>query len=101
GIGAFRVTGVQTCALPISSSLREYNWKAPNMLLYWSFREELSRRGVGVFNCGRCTPGGGTHRFKLQWGGRDEPLCWGQWSARGEIGRASRRERAAESCCVV
>lgn len=66
-----------------ASSLREHNAKAPNMLLYWSFMEELIRRGVGVFNFGRCTPGGGTHRFKLQWGGRDEPLRWGQWSARG------------------
>lgn len=66
-----------------ASSLREYNSKAPNMLLYWSFMEELIRRGVSVFNFGRCTPGGGTHRFKLQWGGRDEPLRWGQWSARG------------------
>lgn len=66
-----------------ASSLREYNAKAPNMLLYWSFMEELIRRGVGVFNFGRCTPGGGTHRFKSQWGGRDEPLRWGQWSARG------------------
>ena len=75
-----------------ASSLREYNSKAPNMLLYWSFMEELSRRGVGVFNFGRCTPGGGTHRFKLQWGGRDEPLCWGQWSARG-VGSTPSPER--------
>jgi serine/alanine adding enzyme len=52
-----------------ASSLREYNRAAPNMLR--------------TFNFGRCTPGSGTHRFKLQWGGRDEPLPWGQWSSRG------------------
>jgi hypothetical protein len=32
--------------------------------------------GVQTFNFGRCTPGGGTHRFKQQWGTRDEPLWW-------------------------
>jgi FemAB-related protein (PEP-CTERM system-associated) len=62
-----------------ASSLREYNAMAPNMLLYSSFMEEMIRRGVGAFNFGRCTPGGGTHRFKLQWGGQDEPLQWSGW----------------------
>jgi FemAB-related protein (PEP-CTERM system-associated) len=66
-----------------ASSLRELNRLAPNMLLYWSMMEEMSRRGIGVFNFGRCTPGSGTHRFKLQWGGRDEPLPWSQWSPAG------------------
>jgi FemAB-related protein (PEP-CTERM system-associated) len=63
-----------------ASSLRAYNPMAPNMLLYWSFLEEMARRGCRTFNFGRCTPGGGTHRFKSQWGGRDEPLPWGQWA---------------------
>ena len=62
-----------------ASSLREYNAKAPNMLLYSSFMEEMIRRGAAAFNFGRCTPGGGTHRFKLQWGGEDEPLHWSAW----------------------
>lgn len=66
-----------------ASSLREYNRLAPNMLLYWSLMEEMSRRGVKTFNFGRCTPGGGTHRFKTQWGGYDVPLPWAQWSADG------------------
>jgi hypothetical protein len=62
-----------------ASSLREHNAKAPNMLLYSGFMEEMIRRGVSSFNFGRCTPGGGTHRFKLQWGGQDEPLHWSGW----------------------
>ncbi|MGH7532116.1 MAG: FemAB family XrtA/PEP-CTERM system-associated protein, partial [Gemmatimonadales bacterium] len=37
-------------------------------------------QGAKVFNFGRCTPGSGTHAFKRQWGGRDVPLPWGQWS---------------------
>ncbi|HEX7050791.1 MAG TPA: FemAB family XrtA/PEP-CTERM system-associated protein [Longimicrobiales bacterium] len=63
-----------------ASSLREYNRKAPNMLLYWSFMEAVIARGVQVFNFGRCTPESGTHRFKRQWGGVDRPLPWLQWS---------------------
>ncbi|MBT8405022.1 MAG: FemAB family PEP-CTERM system-associated protein [Gemmatimonadetes bacterium] len=63
-----------------ASSLREFSREAPNMLLYWSLMEEMIRRGVATFNFGRCTPGGGTHRFKRQWGGEDEPLPWYQWS---------------------
>jgi FemAB-related protein (PEP-CTERM system-associated) len=64
-----------------ASSLRELNRLAPNMLLYWSFMERCIQRGYGRFNFGRCTPGGGTHRFKSQWGGVDEPLHWIQWPA--------------------
>lgn len=66
-----------------ASSLREFNRSAPNMLLYWGFMERAIEAGLARFNFGRCTPGGGTHRFKLQWGGVDEPLRWGQWSPRG------------------
>jgi FemAB-related protein (PEP-CTERM system-associated) len=66
-----------------ASSLREYNRQAPNMLLYWSFMEEMIRDGAHLFNFGRCTPGEGTHRFKLQWGSRDLALPWAQWSPRG------------------
>lgn len=66
-----------------ASSLREFNSLAPNMLLYWSFLEGMMAEGVRTFDFGRCTPGGGTHRFKLQWGGVDHPLPWAQWSPGG------------------
>lgn len=59
-----------------ASSLRSHGRMAPNMLLYWAFMEHAIENGCRTFNFGRCTPGGGTHRFKLQWGGRDEPLHW-------------------------
>lgn len=64
-----------------ASSLREHNRLAPNMLLYWSFIETMISRGIRFFNFGRCTPNEGTHRFKRQWGGRDVPLPWAQWTA--------------------
>ena len=59
-----------------AASLKNYSRLAPNMLLYWRFIERAISNGIRVFNFGRCTPGGGTHRFKAQWGGRDEPLWW-------------------------
>jgi FemAB-related protein (PEP-CTERM system-associated) len=65
-----------------ASALREHNRSAPNMLLYWSFMQRMIERGIDVFDLGRCTPNGGTHTFKRQWGGTDVPLPWAQWSAR-------------------
>ena len=61
-----------------ASALTEHSRIAPNMALYWAFIERAVREGVGRFNFGRCTPGGGTHRFKRQWGALDEPLWWYQ-----------------------
>jgi FemAB-related protein (PEP-CTERM system-associated) len=80
-----------------ASSLRRYNRQAPNMLLYWSFMEKAIEAGAGLFNFGRCTPGGGTHRFKLQWGGEDTPLSWLEWDRHGsgEPSADSRAMRAA------
>jgi len=59
-----------------ASSLRAYNREAPNMLLYWACMQRAIAQGVKRFNFGRCAPGGGTHRFKIQWGGSEEPLFW-------------------------
>ena len=59
-----------------ASALREASAAAPNMLLYWAFLRRAAEEGVRRFDFGRCTPGSGTHRFKLQWGARDVPLHW-------------------------
>lgn len=59
-----------------ASSLRAFNREAPNMLLYWALMERAIASGLKTFNFGRCTPGSGTHKFKMQWGGREEPLWW-------------------------
>lgn len=63
-----------------AGALRESRTLAANMLLYWAFMEQMIARGVRVFDFGRCTPGGGTHHFKKQWGGADVPLPWGQYA---------------------
>ena len=67
-----------------ASSLAEHNRIAPNMGLYHAFMERAVDQGLARFNFGRCTPGSGTHRFKSQWGARDEPLWWYQWSEGGQ-----------------
>ncbi len=64
-----------------AGSLRESRSISANMLLYWAFMEHLIARGARVFNFGRCTRDGGTHRFKKQWGGVDVPLPWHQYAA--------------------
>jgi FemAB-related protein (PEP-CTERM system-associated) len=69
-----------------ASSLREHNQRAPNMLLYWSMMQHVIEHGARVWNFGRCTPGGGTHRFKLQWGGSTLELPWQHWSRPGASG---------------
>ncbi len=59
-----------------ASSLLAYNRIAPNMLLYADMMEHCIARRLHLFNFGRCSPGSGTHRFKMQWGSREQPLWW-------------------------
>jgi FemAB-related protein (PEP-CTERM system-associated) len=63
-----------------ASALTAHKKLSPNMLLYWAFMERAADAGLSVFNFGRCTPEGGTHKFKRQWGSRDEALYWYDWS---------------------
>jgi serine/alanine adding enzyme len=64
-----------------ASALAAHKKLSANMLLYWAFMERAVKEGVTLFNFGRCSPEGGTHRFKQQWGSRDEQLYWYHWSA--------------------
>jgi FemAB-related protein (PEP-CTERM system-associated) len=66
-----------------AGALRTSRTLSANMLLYWAFMQHMIARGVRVFNFGRCTPGGGTHHFKSQWGGADVPLPWCQYAPGG------------------
>jgi serine/alanine adding enzyme len=77
-----------------ASSLREYNRESPNMLLYWACMERMIGEGVCRFNFGRCTPGTGTHRFKMQWGGREQPLWWYRLAASSEVTTPSPQDGA-------
>jgi serine/alanine adding enzyme len=66
-----------------ASALESHKQIAANMLLYWAFMERAANSGLTAFNFGRCTPDSGTHRFKRQWGTRDEQLWWYGWSPTG------------------
>ncbi|MGE0405715.1 MAG: FemAB family XrtA/PEP-CTERM system-associated protein [Candidatus Korobacteraceae bacterium] len=66
-----------------SSSLRKYLAMKPNMALYWQNLRLAGERGYRLFDFGRSTVGSGTHRFKMQWGGREEPLHWDYWAPPG------------------
>ena len=73
-----------TAAVPWASSLREFNRANPNMLLYRAMLEFAAGAGCAVFDFGRSTPGGGTFRFKRQWGARPYPLRWRRHGGDGE-----------------
>lgn len=75
-----------TLEMTWASSLREYNKMAPNMMLYWSMMRQAIADEARVFDFGRCTPGSGPHKFKLQWGGVGRPLPWYLLSSDGKAG---------------
>jgi FemAB-related protein (PEP-CTERM system-associated) len=66
-----------------SSSRRKYLPMKPNMALYWQNLRLAGERGYSLFDFGRSTAGSGTHRFKMQWGGKEEPLNWDYWVPEG------------------
>lgn len=68
-----------------ASALRSHKQFAANMLVYWALMQRAIADGAHLFNFGRCTPGSGTHRFKLQWGAHDELLWWYQQSGTGDL----------------
>ena len=68
------------------SPMPEWNRVSANMGLYWAFIERACAGGLSRFNFGRCTPESPTHRYKQQWGARDEPLWCYQGAAEGGAG---------------
>jgi FemAB-related protein (PEP-CTERM system-associated) len=61
---------------PWASANRRYSKLSPNMLLYWAMLEYACNRGYRYFDFGRSSPGGGTFKFKQQWGAKGEKLYW-------------------------
>jgi FemAB-related protein (PEP-CTERM system-associated) len=72
-----------------ASALRSHNAMSPNMLVYWELMAHVIGRGARIFNFGRCTRGSGTHKFKMQWGGREEQLWWYQQGRDSEPGQGA------------
>jgi FemAB-related protein (PEP-CTERM system-associated) len=92
--GGFGFQWAEEFELSLVSALQEYHRNYANMLLYWAFIERAANQGLRLFNFGRCTPGGGTHHFKQQWGSRDIPLHWYQPLAGRRAATPSPHERA-------
>lgn len=69
--------------VPSASSLKSYNSRCANMLLYWHLLERAVQRGQEVFDFGRSSEGSATYRFKKQWGASGSPAEWQYYLRRG------------------
>jgi FemAB-related protein (PEP-CTERM system-associated) len=65
-----------TVLVPWASSLREWRSRCPSNLLYWEVIRSACDKGLRWLDFGRSSPGGGTYRFKMQWGGQERRLHW-------------------------
>ena len=65
-----------TVLVPWASSLRQWRSRNPSNLLYWEVIRSACEKGLRWLDFGRSSPGGGTYRFKMQWGGRGRALPW-------------------------
>ena len=83
--GALLLHGRGVTEVPSASSLRTYNHTCANMLMYWNLLERAVGRGQEVFDFGRSTPGGGTYRFKAQWGAQPHPASWQFYARTGSV----------------
>lgn len=59
-----------------SATDRSFDPARPGTLLYWGAFCTAIERGAQVFDFGRSTEDSPTHRFKMQWSPRIEPLPW-------------------------
>ncbi len=84
--GALLLHGKGVTEVPSASCLREANGLCANMLMYSHLIKRAIARGQGVFDFGRCTEGGGTFRFKKQWGAEPEPAHWQYYLREGQAG---------------
>jgi serine/alanine adding enzyme len=65
--------------IPWVSSLRAYNHLYTNMFLYWTVLSFACDKQYRTFDFGRSTVGGGTYKFKAQWGAQPLQLYWHYW----------------------
>ena len=66
-----------------AAALTRYNSMNANMLMYWHLLKRSVERDQQIFDFGRCTIGGPTHRFKKQWGAQPHPAVWQYYIRRG------------------
>lgn len=71
--------------IPWASTIRRYNPKSVNMLLYWQVLSWAVDNGYRSFDFGRCSTDAGTYKFKAQWGAVEMPLQWDYHLLAGEM----------------
>lgn len=74
--GGIILSTARSVSVPWASTLRQYNYLAPNMLLYWNFLKYSADNEKKSFDFGRSTLNGGTYKFKQQWGAQPATLQW-------------------------
>ena len=74
--GGVVMTFRDTVLVPWASSLREWRNRCPSNLLYWEVIRSACDKGLAWLDFGRSSRGGGTYKFKMQWGGQERPLPW-------------------------
>jgi len=72
-----------TVEWPWSATLQESRRNYSAVYLYWKLLEWSVEQGYRQVDFGRCTPGSGTHAFKLHWPCEEKPLHWYYWLAPG------------------
>lgn len=75
----------ETLEIPLLSALRSDHALSPTAMLYWGAVEHAYETGCRVLDLGRCTPGSGTHNYKLKFGGREQALPWLYWLPPGGV----------------
>ncbi|MBI4605069.1 MAG: FemAB family PEP-CTERM system-associated protein [Planctomycetes bacterium] len=81
--GAVALTFRSVRSVPWASSLREAFPSCPNHSLYWRILADTAEERLELFDFGRSHAGGGTYRFKTQWGTEPRPLLWSSYDSSG------------------
>lgn len=80
--GAYLHHSGPVTSVPSASSLRRHKHTNANMWMYWQLLSRAIERGAIAFDFGRSTIGGGTFRFKRQWGASPSPALWQYYTCR-------------------
>ncbi len=96
--GIIMTVGGKAC-IPWASSRRASNKYSPTMMLYWRFLAWAADNGFQEFDFGRSTPGGGTYKFKMQWGGQPKSLYWQIYRCAEHFSRSGNEAAKNTSAC--
>ena len=85
--------------VPSASTLREFNSKNPNMLMYWQLLCRAIEREQHTFDFGRSSLESNTFRFKKQWGSEGQPAVWQYYVRKGNI--SEMRPESGKYCLMI